>query len=116
MTNNQTLTMKSNQSLTSQIRSQDMSEHAEEATTFLKSLANSKRMMILCMLSEEEMPVHAINERLNIAQSALSQHLAALRKAGLVATRRDSQTIYYRLKGDKTVRIILLLQEMFCPI
>ncbi len=100
----------------SKIRSQDMSAHAEEACNFLKSIANPKRMMILCMLSEEEMPVHAINEKLNIAQSALSQHLSALRKADLVTTRRDSQHIYYRLKGDKTERIILLLQDMFCPL
>lgn len=103
------------QSIIESIRAQDMEEHAEEAASFLKVMANSKRMIILCMLSAGEISVNAMNENLNISQSALSQHLAALRKADLVDTRRDSQTIYYRLKGDKTIRTILLLQEMFCP-
>lgn len=103
------------ESITESIRTQDMQNHAEEAANFLKMLANPKRMVILCMLSSGEMSVNGINENLNLSQSALSQHLAALRKADLVDTRRDSQNIYYRLKGDNTIRTILLLQEMFCP-
>lgn len=103
------------QSSNPQIRTQDMERSAEEAANFLKMLANPKRMIILCMLCSGELSVNAINSNLGLSQSALSQHLGALRKADLVETRRDSQTIYYRLKGDKTTRTILLLQDMFCP-
>lgn len=103
------------QPFNTQIRTQDIEKSAEEAANFLKMLANPKRMIILCMLCSGELSVNAINSNLKLSQSALSQHLGILRKANLVDTRRDSQTIYYRLKGDKTTRTMLLLQDMFCP-
>lgn len=97
-----------------QIRATEMQQHAQEAVSFLKAFANTKRMEILCLLASKEMAVNEINSHLNITQSSLSQHLAELRKADLVNRRRESQTIFYSLAGDRTVRTMLLLQDMFC--
>jgi DNA-binding transcriptional ArsR family regulator len=92
----------------------DMKENAQEAASFLKSLANEKRLLILCSLADEEMSVGELNKRVDLSQSALSQHLAWLRDANLVTTRREAQTIYYRLEGERALRIIGTLKDIFC--
>lgn len=78
----------------------------EQATSLLKAMANDNRLRILCLLVDDELSVTELNQRLNLSQSALSQHLAILRREGLVSTRRSSQTIYYSLHGDKAIKII----------
>jgi DNA-binding transcriptional ArsR family regulator len=78
----------------------------EQATSLLKAMANDNRLRILCLLVDSELSVTELNQRLNLSQSALSQHLAILRREGLVSTRRSSQTIYYSLHGDKALKII----------
>jgi DNA-binding transcriptional ArsR family regulator len=93
----------------------DMQQHAKDATSLLKSLANENRLMILCSLMNNELSVGELNQRIAISQSALSQHLAWLREHELVITRRDAQTIYYRLSGDRASRIIAVLHDMYCP-
>jgi len=92
----------------------DLAAHAHEAESLLKGLSNSNRLMILCALSEGELSVSALNECVPLSQSALSQHLATLRRGGMVATRRESQTIYYRLYDPKVRMIIETLHTMFC--
>ncbi|MYM65078.1 metalloregulator ArsR/SmtB family transcription factor [Pseudomaricurvus sp. HS19] len=94
----------------------DLQGNACEAASFLKQLANESRLMILCALAEGELSVGELNEQVPLSQSALSQHLASLRRSGLVATRREAQNIYYRLQGDSAVRVIALLKELFCPV
>lgn len=94
---------------------EQMREHAREAAQLLKSLSNENRLMILCSLVNGEMSVSQLNVSIELSQSALSQHLAALRETGLVATRRESQTIYYRLQGDAAMQVIEVLQRMYCP-
>jgi DNA-binding transcriptional ArsR family regulator len=93
----------------------DMQQHASEAANFLKKMANPNRLMILCSLIEGELSVGELNDRVPLSQSALSQHLAGLRKAELVSTRREAQTIYYSLKGDHAIKIVSVLQDIFCP-
>lgn len=93
----------------------DLQTHSREAADLLKQLSNEHRLMILCTLGEGEMSVGDLNERIPLSQSALSQHLANLRRAGLVATRKESQTVYYRLEGDKALRVIGVLQSIYCP-
>ena len=89
---------------------------AQEAARLLKLLANEKRLVILCFLATRgEMPVGALAESLNLSQSALSQHLAKLRRDGLVQFRRESQTLNYRLADPRAVRVLVVLQEIFCP-
>jgi DNA-binding transcriptional ArsR family regulator len=70
--------------------------------------------MILCYLLEGEMNVGEINRRISLSPSALSQHLASLRESGLVNTRRESQTIYYRLADQRVLAIMQLLKQLFC--
>lgn len=70
---------------------QEMITQSSQAAVFLKALSNENRLLILCHLLEGEMSVTALNEKLPLSQSALSQHLAVLRKDNLVATRRESQ-------------------------
>ena len=94
---------------------EQMREHSREAAQLLKSLSNENRLMILCSLVSGEMSVSQLNASIELSQSALSQHLAALRETGLVATRRESQTIYYRLQGDAAMQVIEVLQRMYCP-
>ena len=89
-------------------------EHATEATALLKALANDQRLLVLCALLDGPLSVGGINERVPARQSALSQHLGVLRTAGLVTTRRQSQTIYYALAPGPALKIMEVLYDAFC--
>jgi len=93
---------------------QDLKASSTEAEELLKALANSHRLMILCELKDGERSVSALERVVPLAQSALSQHLAKLREGGFVATRREAQTIYYRLADTRVARLIEVLHELFC--
>ena len=93
----------------------EMREHVGEATRFLKTLANQQRLLILCALAEGEQNVGQLNTKVDLSPSALSQHLAWLREAEFVRTRRVSQTIYYQLADKRVVKIMGVLKELFCP-
>lgn len=93
---------------------EDLRANAKQATSLLKALANENRLMILCYLDDRELCVTELNACLDLSQSALSQHLAILRKDNLVKTRRESQTIYYSLNGEEAKKIISTLQQMYC--
>ncbi|WP_207063169.1 metalloregulator ArsR/SmtB family transcription factor [Motiliproteus sp. SC1-56] len=92
-----------------------MRENASQAAQLLKALANENRLLILCHLDGKELSVTELNQHLDLSQSALSQHLAVLRRDGLVKTRRESQTIFYSLAGDSASRVINTLHQMYCP-
>ena len=91
-----------------------METRAEEAARLLSALGQAKRLMVLCRLVDREMSVGALAESVGLGQSALSQHLARLRDLGIVATRREAQTIYYRLASDNARKLIGLLYELYC--
>ncbi len=93
---------------------EEMAAHAGDAARLLRALANPHRLMVLCLLGQGEMSVGQINEQVPLAQSALSQHLAVLRRDGLVSTRRLSQTIYYSLQPGPAADIIAVLHTHFC--
>lgn len=93
-----------------------MQAHAQQAACLLKALANENRLMILCTLLEREMSVGELNARIPLSQSALSQHLASLREAGLLTTRKEAQTVFYRVQGDEVLKIITVLQSIYCPV
>ncbi|SHF73337.1 transcriptional regulator, ArsR family [Modicisalibacter ilicicola DSM 19980] len=84
-----------------------------DATNLLKAMANENRLRILCLLDEGELSVSELNARLALSQSALSQHLAILRREGLVATRRSSQTIYYSLQGNEARTVVDTLARLY---
>lgn len=90
-------------------------ESAGRAATLLRLLGNEKRLMLLCQLADGELSVRDIQSRVGLSQSALSQHLALLRAEGIVGTRRESQTIYYRIVDHAAMRVIETLAELFCP-
>ncbi|PKB19129.1 ArsR family transcriptional regulator [Novosphingobium kunmingense] len=90
-------------------------ESAGRAADLLRLLGNEKRLMILCQLADGELSVGQIQDRVGLSQSALSQHLALLREQGLVATRRDGQTIYYRIVDHAAMKVIQTLADLFCP-
>jgi len=94
----------------------DLRTNAKQATTLLKALANESRLLILCYLDDRELSVSELNTCLDLSQSALSQHLAVLRRDQLVKTRRESQTIYYSLNGEEAKQIIHTLHNMYCKV
>lgn len=91
-----------------------MRQHAGSAAQLLKALGNEKRLMILCLLAEGEHSVGELNERLDLSQSALSQHLAVLREEGLVNTRREAQTIFYSVAPGPALAVIQTLHGIYC--
>jgi DNA-binding transcriptional ArsR family regulator len=91
-----------------------MREHVAEASRLLKALGNEQRLHILCNLLDGPLSVGELNQRLELSQSALSQHLALLRESGLVDTRREAQSIYYSLPDGPVVRVMALLQDIYC--
>ena len=93
-----------------------MRAHAADAARLLKTLGNEKRLMLLCLLVEGERSVGELNARVELSQSALSQHLAVLRTDGLVTTRREAQTIYYSLAEGPAQRIIDTLHGIYCTV
>ncbi len=93
----------------------EMQLHAQDAAALLKALANENRLMIMCTLIAGELSVGELNEKVPLSQSALSQHLAGLREAGLVSTRKEAQTVYYSICGNEASKIIAVLQSIYCP-
>ncbi|MCC4591447.1 metalloregulator ArsR/SmtB family transcription factor [Xanthomonas campestris pv. cannae] len=91
-----------------------MRAHASEAARLLKALGNEKRLLLLCLLVDREQSVGELNARVELSQSALSQHLALLREDGLVQTRREGQTIYYSLVPGPVQRILEVLHGIYC--
>lgn len=93
-----------------------LSAAADEASEFLKSLASPVRLRILCAITGREASVGELADLLGVRQSVVSQHLALLRKDGLVKTRREGQTIWYALADQRVVQVMEVLQATFCPV
>jgi len=91
-----------------------MRRHAVKAARLMRSLGNPHRLLVLCVLSEGEVSVSELNRRIPLSQSALSQHLAVLRREKLVRTRRESQTIYYTVSEGAAMDVVRLLHTSFC--
>ena len=92
----------------------ELRESAVEAAAFLKALANESRLLILCNLAEAERSVGELGTLIDLSQSALSQHLAVLRRDGLVKTRKSGQVVFYSLASDATEAVMAILYEYFC--
>jgi ArsR family transcriptional regulator, virulence genes transcriptional regulator len=93
----------------------DLTNNAEEVADILRALANERRLMILCQLVEfGEATVGSLVDAVGISQSALSQHLAKMREEGIVAFRRDSQTIWYRIADPRIEQLFAALHVLFC--
>lgn len=88
---------------------------ASDAAALLRALSNEKRLMVLCQLGDRELSVGQLVRAVGLSQSALSQHLARLRAEGLVSTRRDGTSIFYRITDPAVLKVIAVLAEIFCP-
>jgi DNA-binding transcriptional ArsR family regulator len=91
----------------------ELEESAHAAARMLKLLASEQRLLLLCRLVEGETSVGDLAEHAKLAQSAASQHLGKMRAEGLVATRREAQTIYYRLADPAAVRVLDTLCDIY---
>ncbi|PZQ47663.1 MAG: transcriptional regulator [Micavibrio aeruginosavorus] len=85
----------------------------EKASALLKALANEKRLMIVCILCKGEKNVGELEQFVGLSQSALSQHLARLRRDGIVDTRREAQTIYYSIKDHAVPKLLECLSHIY---
>ncbi len=93
-----------------------LEEKAEDAATFLKMLASGPRLLLLCNMADGEISVGRLAELTGMRMPTVSQQLALLRAQGLVSTRRDGTTIYYRLDSAPAREIMALLHRHFCPV
>lgn len=91
-----------------------MLRHAGEAAGFLKAIANEQRLCILCTLLDAPLTVGELNGRVELSQSALSQHLAVLRAGGLVEAERHGQSIIYSVPEGQVRRVLDVLHDIFC--
>jgi DNA-binding transcriptional ArsR family regulator len=96
------------------IQADQMLAAADEASALLKALANRHRLIIICQLSDKERSVGELAELLDIRDSTVSQHLALLRKDGLVTARRDGQTIWYSIASAPARELVGALYRAYC--
>jgi ArsR family transcriptional regulator, virulence genes transcriptional regulator len=92
----------------------DMARHAGEAADLLRSLANEQRLLVLCHLAGGELSVGQLLQHVDLSQSALSQHLAILREAGFVTTRRQAQQVFYSLADGPARQVMHTLHALYC--
>lgn len=93
-----------------------MQQGAEQAAAMLRTLGNEQRLLLLCLLIEHgELSVGQLQAGVDLSQSALSQHLARMREDGLVAARREAQSVYYRIDDPRVGTLIAALKSVFCP-
>ncbi|MDQ7074320.1 MAG: metalloregulator ArsR/SmtB family transcription factor [Gammaproteobacteria bacterium] len=99
-------------SKTTQLMTQD--EDIERASRSLKAMSHPLRLKILCTLGDDEVSVQEIVANVGTSQSNISQHLAILRDKGILASRKDANRVYYRVGDARTLRLISMMQEVFC--
>jgi len=93
--------------------SDQLFDNADMAARFLSAIGNGKRFAIMCYLFHGEMSVGEIAEKVELSQSALSQHLAKLRHLGIVETRRDRQMIYYSCSSPEMRQMLMTMDDLF---
>lgn len=91
-------------------------EALQKASKDLKAISNPHRLAIVCQIANKELSVGELVDAIGLSQSALSQHLALLRKSHILKTRREHQTIYYSIKNENILSIISLLYQIYCPV
>lgn len=96
------------------MKTAQLQKSASRAASLLKALSNPSRLLILCQIAEGEKSVRELQRQLGLGQSGLSQHLALLRREGIVATRREAQSIFYSLASPETKAVMATLYELYC--
>lgn len=91
-----------------------MQRNADEAVAVLKGMASRNRLLLLCHLGDGERSVGELAEALGLAQSVVSQHLSLLRREGIVAGRREAQSILYRISDARVSKLMATMFALFC--
>ena len=91
-----------------------MAQSAEEATSYLRSLSNPSRLMLVCQLVDGPKRVGELEDALDLGQAYVSQQLARLRSDGLVAAEKDGRIVRYSLSDPKVIALVEVLYELFC--
>ncbi len=97
---------------------QDLLSHENDinrASRSLKAMSHPLRLKILCTLGDQELSVQEIVEIVGTSQSNISQHLAILRDKGIITSRKDANRVYYRVGDTRTLRLIEMMRQVFCP-
>jgi len=89
-------------------------EDIERASRSIKAMSHPLRLKILCALGDQEVSVQDIVSMVGTSQSNISQHLAILRDKGILASRKDANRVYYRVGDTRTLRLIVMMREVFC--
>jgi len=89
-------------------------EDIDRASRSLKAMSHPLRLKILCTLRDQEVSVQDIVDSVGTSQSNISQHLAILRDKGILASRKDANRVFYRVGDARTLRLISMMQEVFC--
>ena len=92
----------------------ELKEKVGDATLFLKKLANRDRLLVACALVDGERSVRELEEGLGIRQPGLSQQLAGLREAGLIAGRKEGKQVFYRLADPRVETFVHTMHDLFC--
>lgn len=89
---------------------------ADAACRLMKVLSNPDRLLLLCQLAQGEMRVGELEELVGVMQPTLSQQLGVLRDEGLVSTRREGKSIYYRIDSPQALSVLGVLYDQFCSV
>ena len=89
-------------------------EDIDVASRSLKAISHPLRLKILCIIGQNEVSVLDIVEVVGTSQSNISQHLAILRDKGILASRKDANRVFYRVSDERTLKLIGMMQEVFC--
>ncbi len=90
-------------------------ENIEQASRSLKAMSHPLRLKVLCTLNDKEMSVQEIVEEVGTSQSNISQHLGIMRDKGILKARKNANKVYYRVGDPRTLKLISLMREVFCP-
>jgi len=94
----------------------DKEEHIEQAARAMKAISRPLRLKILCVLADQEVSVQDIVESVGTSQSNISQHLAILRDKGVLRTRKDANRVYYRIGDPRTLKLVVMMRDVFCAL
>jgi ArsR family transcriptional regulator len=90
-------------------------ENIEQASRSLKAMSHPLRLKVLCTLNDKELSVQEIVEAVGTSQSNISQHLGIMRDKGILKARKNANKVYYRVGDPRTLKLISLMREVFCP-
>ena len=85
-----------------------------QASMAIKAIAHPLRLKVLCVLGANELSVQEIVDYVGTSQSNISQHLAILRDKGVLATRKDSNRVFYRIGDPRTLKLVGMMRDVFC--